>query len=119
MQQLADDHMKTMTEGDTETIGLISSEESPFKDVGSATSKATISGAHVKEFWTNPKNGETFALMLLDKDKVLESTKRELLQRGRESRLYGEQNLEKALQRLDQRIRQEYESPVTGTVGRQ
>ena len=112
VQQLTDDHVKAMLEGSAGGVGILSSEDSPLSAAGQEISKATISGAYVEEFWTDPRNGTTYSLLILGKKKVLNPTIERVLAAGRESRAYGQAMLEKARADMESRVAAEYGTAV-------
>lgn len=63
---------------------VASNSQDMVKDVSEVTSQNTLSGAYAEEYWTNPKNGETYVLMRIDTDAVDQVAKAQLFNRVRE-----------------------------------
>lgn len=112
IQQLTDDHTSTMSEGSAAMGQILASESNPYSTAGQEISKTTISGSYVEEFWTNPQDGTTYALVFLSKKDVLDPTIERVLAAGRESRAYGQALLEKARADLESRIAAEYGTAI-------
>jgi hypothetical protein len=67
--------------------------EDMVKDVSEVSSQTTLSGSYTEEYWTNPKNGETYALMRLDTDAVDQAAKAQLFNRVRDEMKYVDEQV--------------------------
>jgi hypothetical protein len=117
VSQMNQDFREAAVEGSA-VEGLSSSEMNSQDNVIRSVTKQTLSGAYVKEFWTNPKNGETFALTVLSKEDVLAIAKKELLEQGRRDRLYAQEKAGQALKELERIVDKEYNDHTPTEMGR-
>ena len=68
-----------------------------LKDVTEVASQTTLSGAFAEEYWTNPKNGETYVLLRIDTDAVDQVAKAQLFNRVREEMKHVDEKVTKDL----------------------
>ena len=110
ISQMAKDFMEAATEGNVENLQV--SEQQFTRTVSRSVSKQTIVGAQVNGYWTNPQNGETYALIVLKKSDALPIAKDRTLGEARKNRLYGEYRTNQALEEMERIIEKEYEASV-------
>ena len=119
ISQMYSDYVEAASEGSAGEGGLSSSELQSAETVSRTVSKQTLTGAHVKEYWTNPQNGETFAHTTLSKEDVLASAKKAVTEQARKDRLYADARAEQGLKELERLIDKEYEASVPTGTGRE
>lgn len=110
VSQMAKDFMEAATEGSAENLEV--SEQQYTQTVARSVSKQTLNEAQIKDYWTNPKTGETYALVVLRKESTLPEAKNRMLEEARKNRLYGEHRTNKALEEMDKIIDKEYKESV-------
>ena len=119
ISQMYRDFAEQASEGMAAEGGLVTSQQEGAKTVSVPASKQTISGAVVAEYWTNPKNGETWALMELSKEDVLGTAREAMFEQARKDRMYTQELANKAQAELERVIQNEYDATVSAGTERE
>ncbi len=119
ISQMYRDFGEQASEGMAAEGGLTTSQQEGARTVSVQVSKQTISGATVVEYWTNPENGETWALIELSKEDALGTARDALLEQARKDRMYAQELANQAQEELERLIQNEYDATVTADPGRE
>jgi hypothetical protein len=119
ISQMYRDFAEHASEGMAAEGDLVTSQQEGARAVSVQVSKQTISGASIVEYWTNPENGETWALIELSKEDALGTARDAMLEQARKDRMYAQELAGQAQEELERLIQNEYDETVTAGSGRE